>query len=108
MKKQFVAIAIFLTGITGFAQTITIDFGSEFQVDYLQPPVLAKFYLLEELRIQAGPKFSLKLNKEAYFDLFKSIRDIDFDALNDFDLQPSEAAAYKFNFGLFVEARDTL
>ncbi|MBW8243634.1 PorT family protein [Muricauda oceani] len=84
------------------------NFDAEFQVDYLQLPVLAKVYIIKGLSIQAGPQFGLKINEEADFDLFEEGGDIGTDAFNDFDLQLTGGAAYTFGFGFFVEARATL
>jgi len=84
------------------------EFDSEFQVGYLQLPILAKFYIIDGLSIQAGPQFGIKLHEEADYDLFDRGGDVDTDAFDDFDFQFTGGAAYTFDFGLFVEARATL
>ena len=81
------------------------EFDAEFQVGYLQFPVLAKFYIIQGLSVQAGPQFGIKLHEEADYDLFDRGGDVETDAFEDFDFQFTGGAAYTFDFGLFVEVR---
>lgn len=84
------------------------NFEAEFQVDYLQLPVLAKVYIIKGLSVQAGPQFGLKINEEADFAIFEEGGDIGTNTFNDFDFQLTGGAAYTFRFGFFVEARASL
>lgn len=170
MKTQILTLAVFLTGLTTFAQTKKVEFGvrsgltvstvvgededfdtpkgrasfymgglvelhltdrfslqpeifysgqgfdlddefdefdAEFQVGYLQFPVLVKLYIFDGFSLQAGPQFGIKLHEEADYDLFDRGGDVETDAFDDFDFQLTGGASYKFDFGLFVEARAT-
>ena len=40
------------------------DGNTEYQLDYIQVPVLAKIYLVEGLSVQAGPQIGFKINEE--------------------------------------------
>lgn len=171
MKKHFLIVATVLMGLSGYAQTKTVEFGvrgglnfasvineneaiespngrtnfygglvleahlndwlslqpelfysaqgfdldgdpnnfqAEFQVDYLQLPLLAKIYMLKGLSIQAGPQLGLKISEEADFDIFEEGGTIGTDEFNDWDLQLTAGAAFKFGSGFFVEARASL
>lgn len=41
------------------------DENVEFQLAYLQLPLMAKFYLIEGLFIEAGPQFGYKLSEKS-------------------------------------------
>lgn len=62
---------------------------------YLRIPVLAKYYVMENLAIQAGPTFGVRLHGQRNFD----------EATKAGDVALSGGAAYEFPFGLFVDAR---
>lgn len=84
------------------------NFDAEFQVDYLQLPVLAKIYIIKGLSIQAGPQFGVKINEEADFDIFEEGGDVETKTFNNFDLQLTSGVAYRLGFGFFIEARASL
>lgn len=65
---------------------------AELQLDYINVPVLAKFYILEGLSIEAGPQFSFLVNDE--FDFNPNSND------GDIDLNDSRFEANKFDFGV--------
>ena len=65
---------------------------AEVQLDYINVPVLAKFYLFKGFSIEAGPQFSFLVNDE--FDLNPNSDDGDVD-LDDLDL-----GAESFEFGV--------
>lgn len=48
--------------VTGVPTTFSQDV--ELQLDYINVPVLAKFYILEGLALEAGPQFSFLVNDE--------------------------------------------
>ncbi|RYG43203.1 MAG: PorT family protein [Chitinophagaceae bacterium] len=62
---------------------------------YARIPVLAKYYVMEGLALQAGPLFGVRIAAQRNFD----------DATKAFDFGLSGGAAYEFDFGLFADAR---
>jgi hypothetical protein len=65
---------------------------AELQLDYINVPVLAKFYIIEGLSIEAGPQFSFLVNDE--FDFNPNSND------GDIDLEDSPFEAKSFEFGV--------
>jgi len=62
---------------------------------YARVPIMAKYYIIQNLALQAGPVFGAKIGGDDTADaVTKSI-----------DLQLAGGAAYEFAFGLFVDAR---
>ncbi|HYD90349.1 MAG TPA: porin family protein [Flavobacterium sp.] len=68
-------------------------------VDYIRIPVMAKYYIMEGLSLQAGPEVAFKISAEDDFtdEMTKSI---------DFGL--GAGAAYELPMGLFFDARYNL
>ncbi|MEL4307567.1 porin family protein [Joostella sp. CR20] len=81
------------------------DEDAEFQVDYIQVPLLAKVYLAEGFNLHAGPQVGFKVNEEIDFQPTDDAGDFDTDQINDIDFQLTGGAEYKFNNGLFLQAR---
>ncbi|MBU3025230.1 porin family protein [Zobellia galactanivorans] len=80
---------------------------AEFQIDYIQVPLMMKIYLLDGLNIQAGPQFGFKVNEELDFSPSDSENEFDSDSLRDFDLQLTSGLEYKLLESLFVQVRYT-
>ncbi|WP_158974043.1 porin family protein [Cellulophaga sp. L1A9] len=80
---------------------------AEYQLDYIQVPVLLKVYLVDGLNIQAGPQFGFKVNEEVDFQPTNDDGDIDTDAVRDFDFQLTSGLEYKFAESFFIQARYT-
>ncbi|QWX84638.1 PorT family protein [Cellulophaga sp. HaHaR_3_176] len=80
---------------------------SEFQVGYIQVPILLKAYLFDGFNIQAGPQFGFKVNEEIDFDPSNNGGDIDSDVVRDFDLGLTAGLEYKFAEKFFVQGRYT-
>jgi opacity protein-like surface antigen len=78
---------------------------AQFQVDYIQVPVLLKFYLADGLNIQAGPQFGFKVNEELDFDPNEDGGDFDSDQIRGFDFQTTAGLEYKFSGGFFIQGR---
>lgn len=77
----------------------------EFQLDYIQVPVLLKIYLVEGLNIHAGPQFGFKISEEIDSSPLDDGGDFDTDSIKDFDFQIAAGVEYKFTGGFFVQAR---
>jgi hypothetical protein len=80
---------------------------AEFQVDYIQVPVLLKVYLVDGINIHAGPQFGFKINEEVDFDPNEDEGDFDTDSIKDFDFQLASGVEYKFPGGFFIQGRYT-
>lgn len=82
---------------------------AEFQLDYINVPVLAKVYVTKGLSIEAGPQFSFLVNEE--FDLNPNSGDGDIDFNNtrldaeNFEFGVVGGLTFQTEFGLFATGR---
>lgn len=87
------------------------DENIEYQIDYLQLPIMAKAYLVKGLYIEGGPQFGIKINEEIDYEPNSNGGDIVIDPDNsyvkDFDTSIALGAGYKFEGGLFLSSRYT-
>jgi len=74
----------------------------EFNLDYVNVPILVKYYVAQGLNIQAGPQFGVLVNDETQTVIGEVINDI---ATNDFDVSGVVGAGYDFPFGIRVSGR---
>ena len=74
----------------------------EYNLDYIQVPVLAKFYLIKNLSLEIGPSFNFLVNDE---EIFNSIT-ID-DVGESFEFSGILGISYKSNSGFFGSFRYT-
>lgn len=70
---------------------------TEYKLDYIQVPVLAKVYLTESLSIEVGPSFNFLANEE--------IGGNETDFGSSFEFGGALGASYKFRGGFFGSAR---
>ncbi|NMH28097.1 porin family protein [Flavobacterium silvaticum] len=82
---------------------------AEFQLDYINVPVLAKFYIVKGLSIEAGPQFSFLVHEEFDFNPNSGNGDIDLnntdlDAEN-FEFGVAGGLTFQTEFGLFASGR---
>ncbi|MCX7550448.1 porin family protein [Xanthomarina sp. F2636L] len=84
----------------------------EYQLDYIQVPLLLKAYLVKGLSIEAGPQFGFKIHEELDFQPNSDGGDIEINEedsyVKDFDTGIVLGAAYKFDNGFFVNGRYNL
>tara|TARA_R100000306_G_C4358073_1_gene133820 strand:- start:41 stop:628 length:588 start_codon:yes stop_codon:yes gene_type:complete len=83
------------------------ELDAEYQLGYIQVPVLAKIYLIDGLNIHAGPQFGFKVYEEIDFEPLDNGGDVDTDAVQDFDFQLTSGLEYKFDGGFLLQARYT-
>ncbi len=87
------------------------DDNIEYQLDYIQVPVLVKVYLVKGLSVEAGPQFGFKIHEELDFEPNSDGGDIEINQddsyVKDFDTSLALGAAYKFDNGFFVNGRYT-
>lgn len=79
----------------------TTDF--KYKADYIQVPLLAKFYIVEGLSVAAGPQFGFKVNEK--LDHTTTGGKVEMDNLKTFDFQGTAGLEYKFDNGLFLQGR---
>tara|TARA_R110000868_G_scaffold21640_5_gene89727 strand:- start:294 stop:881 length:588 start_codon:yes stop_codon:yes gene_type:complete len=80
---------------------------AQYQLDYIQVPVLLKVYLFDGLNIHAGPQLGFKVNEEIDFEPTSDGGDFNTDSVKDFDFQLTSGIEYKFAESFFVQARYT-
>jgi hypothetical protein len=79
--------------------TSSADSGYDIQFDYLNVPVIAKYYVIPGLSIEAGPQFgvAVKLEDSEGTDLELTHETIDYGV--------NVGAGYELPFGMFFQAR---
>ena len=80
---------------------------TQFELDYIQVPLIFKIYLIEGLNIQAGPQFGFKVHEAVDFSPASGTNSFETDAIKDFDMQMTAGLEYKLLAALFVQARYT-
>ncbi|MGB5819179.1 MAG: porin family protein [Saonia sp.] len=83
------------------------EIDAQYQIDYIQVPIILKVYLLDGLNLQAGPQFGFKINEEIDLEPTQDAGDFDTDAVKDFDFQITTGVEYKLAESFFVQARYT-
>lgn len=87
------------------------DDNVEYQLDYIQVPLLLKVYLVEGLSVEAGPQFGFKIHEEIDFEPNNDGGDIEIDSndsnIKDLDTGIALGTAYKFDNGFFLSGRYT-
>ena len=78
---------------------------TEFQLNYINVPVLAKIYLVQGLYLEAGPQVGFLVDSK--IDGPNATIGLDEDNFNDIDFAGAVGVGYKFNGGLFLNARYT-
>ncbi|MAZ72451.1 MAG: outer membrane channel superfamily protein [Flavobacteriaceae bacterium] len=76
--------------------------GGEFNLDYVNVPIVAKIFFLKGLHAQVGPQFGVIVNDEAQTVVGEVINDI---AVKDFDVSGVVGLGYDVPLGLRLEAR---
>jgi hypothetical protein len=74
----------------------------EFQLDYVTVPVLAKFYVVQGLSLEAGPQLGFLVQNEV--DSAQGSVELDDDNFKSFDFSLGLGASYKFN-NFFIYGR---
>jgi len=80
----------------------------EYQLDYINVPVLAKVYLIEGLSVEVGPQFSFKVNEEIDADANADAGDLDVDNAEDFEFGVAAGLTFQTKMGLFASGRYNL
>ncbi|MNK07619.1 hypothetical protein D3C87_255340 [compost metagenome] len=75
---------------------------AEFQLDYINVPVLAKVYVFKGLSLEVGPQFGFLVNEKIDF---KSGEDIELDSAKKFDVGVAGGLTFQTDMGLFASGR---
>lgn len=81
------------------------DYKAEYQLDYINVPVLAKLYIVKGFSIEAGPQFGFKINEKFDLNSENDEEGNDLDEVNDFDMSLAAGLSFQFDSGLFVNGR---
>lgn len=79
----------------------------EYQLDYIQVPVIAKFYVIDGLALEAGPSFNFLVEEEYDFESNTLSFEQDSEFGSTFEFGGAIGASYKLNSGFFLNARYT-
>ncbi|TRO63295.1 porin family protein [Christiangramia sabulilitoris] len=80
----------------------------EYQLDYIQVPLIAKFYVIDGLALEAGPSFNFLVQEEYDFESNTLNFEEDSDFASTFEFGGALGASYKFNNGFFLNGRYVL
>ncbi|WP_296151692.1 porin family protein [uncultured Flavobacterium sp.] len=98
----------------GFESDIEGDFFGgdgkvEYQLDYINVPVLAKLYVTKGFSFEVGPQFSFKVNEEIDFNANGNDGDIDLEGseyeAKDFEFGIAAGLTFQTDMGLFATGR---
>ncbi|MFD1096193.1 porin family protein [Salegentibacter chungangensis] len=82
-------------------------YNGEYQVDYVQVPLIAKIYLIDGLALEAGPSFNFAVNEEYDFENGGLDLETEPEMASTFEFGGALGASYKFNNGFFLSGRYT-
>ena len=84
----------------------------EYQLDYINVPVLAKYYVTDGLALEAGPQVGFLVNSEIDYNPSNTNDNnsisLNEDQFNKLDLSVALGASYKFRGGFFLSGRYNL
>lgn len=82
---------------------------TEYQLGYIQIPLMAKFYLVEGLNIHIGPQIGFLVNEEVDFQPTTDSGDVpvpeSLSQTQDIDFSVVGGVGYKFDNGFFIQGR---
>lgn len=88
-----------------------VDDNVEYQLSYIQVPLMAKVYVVKGLYAEVGPQFGFKVKEEIDYKPASDSGDIEINSddsyIKGFDTSIAAGAGYKFDNGLSVSARYT-
>ncbi|MBJ7882932.1 porin family protein [Gelidibacter salicanalis] len=88
-----------------------VDDNVEYQLSYIQVPLMAKLYLVKGLYAEVGPQFGFKVKEEIDYKPASDGGDVEFNSddsqMKIFDTSVAAGAGYKFDNGFSLSARYT-
>lgn len=95
-------------GLKGSGELGDVDANVTLKLDYLNIPILAKFYpLTQGFNVYAGPQFGFAVNKKAKAEINGTSVETKMEDINTFDFGFALGVGYDFDFGLLVDVRYT-
>lgn len=85
-------------------QTSAATFAANYNLDYLNLPILAKYYIVRGFSVEGGPQFSLLLNDEIKTNFSTAERPIPTE-IKSFDLRFAAGTSFQFDEGIFINLR---
>lgn len=85
-------------------QGAEFDLGN-FNLDYINVPIVLKYYVSDGLNLQLGPQFGVIINDDAQTVFGETINDI---ATNNFDISAVFGLGYDFPMGIRLDGRYNL
>lgn len=79
----------------------------EYQLDYIDVPVLAKIYVTKGLSFEVGPQFSFLVNEEIDSDPTDDPGDLETNEAENFDFGVAGGLTFQTDMGLFATGRYT-
>lgn len=77
--------------------------GGEFDLSYVNVPIVIKYYLFQGLNLQAGPQFGFVVDDKITYKVFGEV--VEKTKAEAFDLTAVVGAGYDFPFGIRFDAR---
>lgn len=77
----------------------------EYQLDYINVPVLLKLYATKGLSFEVGPQFGFKVNEEIDADADSDPGDLETNEAKDFDMGIAGGLTFQTDMGLFISGR---
>ena len=85
-------------------ETSNATFSADYNLDYVNLPILAKYYIVKGFSVEAGPQFSLLLNDKIKTNFSTEERPIPKE-ISDFDLRLVAGTSFQFDEGIFINIR---
>ena len=82
-----------------------ISIEEKLKLDYINIPVMAKFYVVEGFAVEAGPQFGFKMNAKYEVEGDGESFEEDAEDITGFDLSLGAGLSYKLDNGLFFQTR---
>lgn len=79
---------------------------AKYNLDYINVPILAKYYLLKGFSLETGPQFGFLINNKISAPFSREENPIP-DKIESFDLSIATGTSFKFDSGLFINIRYT-
>lgn len=97
-------------GLQTKTQELGVEFETKFILDYINIPVMAKYYLIDGLSVEAGPQLGFNVKAEAEIDVdaenAENAASTDLsDEVETIDLGLGAGVAYQLPQGVFFQAR---
>lgn len=91
----------------GFERTHKIsgaEYTAEYRFDYINMPILAKYYIVKGFSLEGGPQFGYKINDKISAPFSTEEHPIPQET-NDFDIGYAAGTSFEFNEGLLISIR---